>query len=90
VPAIEINEGLHYPAPKTLTLKRVADRVHHVDVDARIRAPRGPHADARLRSDARGRDGGVREELVEGIGMIEVARVRITDARRRALAHSCS
>jgi hypothetical protein len=28
--------------------------------------------------------------LVEGIGMIEVARVRITDAGRRALAHSCS
>src|SRR5215471_8156047 len=29
----------------------------------RLRAPRGPHADARLRADARGRDGGVREKL---------------------------
>jgi hypothetical protein len=35
-----------------------------VDVDARIRLSRGPHADARLRSDARGGDGGVREKLV--------------------------
>jgi hypothetical protein len=31
-----------------------------VDVDAALRLPRGPHTDARLRGDARGRDGGVR------------------------------
>jgi hypothetical protein len=35
--------------------------------------------DARLR----GRDGGVRQELAEEAGMIEVARARITDAGRR-------
>ena len=32
----------------------------------RARHERGPHADARLRGDARGRDGGVREELAAG------------------------
>ena len=41
-----------------------------VDVDARLRVPRRPHADARLRGDARGRDCGVREELVEGIDRV--------------------
>jgi hypothetical protein len=30
-----------------------------LDVDARFRAPRRPHANARLRADARGRDGGI-------------------------------
>ena len=34
-----------------------------MDVDAHFRLSRRPHADARLRGDARGRDGGVREEL---------------------------
>jgi hypothetical protein len=38
-----------------------------VDVDVSLRASRGPHAYARLRSDARGRDGGVREELAAGV-----------------------
>jgi hypothetical protein len=30
-----------------------------VDVDPDLLLPQGPHADARLRADARGRDGGV-------------------------------
>jgi hypothetical protein len=34
-----------------------------VDVDARLRAPQGPHADTRLCRNTRGRDGGVRQEL---------------------------
>ena len=34
-----------------------------VDVDARLRTPRGPHADAWLCRNARGRDGGVCKEL---------------------------
>src|SRR5262245_51520309 len=38
-----------------------------VDVDARLRAPRRSLADLRLRGDARGRDGGVREELAAGV-----------------------
>jgi hypothetical protein len=33
-----------------------------VAMDAGLRAVRGPHADAWLRADARGGDGGVREE----------------------------
>jgi len=41
-----------------------------VDVDARLRPARGPHADARLRGDTRGRDGNVREKLAEGVGMM--------------------
>jgi hypothetical protein len=39
-----------------------ADR-ESVNVDARLRVSRRSHADARLRGDARGRDGSVREEL---------------------------
>jgi hypothetical protein len=42
--------------------QRLAHR-NAVDVDAGLRAPRGPHADARLCRDAQGRDGGVREKL---------------------------
>jgi hypothetical protein len=38
-----------------------------VDVDARLWPARGPHTDARLRGDARGRNGGFREELAEGV-----------------------
>src|SRR5262249_39185913 len=34
-------------------------RTHPVDVDSSLLAPRRPHADSRLRSDARGCDGGV-------------------------------
>src|SRR5260370_7039149 len=37
-----------------------------VDVDARLRAPRGPHADTRLRGDPRRRDGRARQELAAG------------------------
>jgi len=36
-------------------------------VDASLRAPQGPHADARRRADARGGDGGVREELAAAL-----------------------
>src|SRR5262249_52570306 len=38
-----------------------------MDVDARIRLSRRPNADARLRGYARGRDGGVRQELATGV-----------------------
>src|SRR5262249_872859 len=37
-------------------------------VDARLRPPRGPHADLRLRGDAGGCEGGVGQELAAGIG----------------------
>src|SRR5215469_5622913 len=37
-------------------------------MDASLRPPRGLYADARLRADARGCDGGVRQELAAGIG----------------------
>ena len=36
-------------------------------VDPGLWLPRGSHADTRLRADARGCDGGVREELAAGI-----------------------
>jgi hypothetical protein len=36
-------------------------------VDAGLRTARRQRADARLRADARGRDGGVREELAKGV-----------------------
>jgi hypothetical protein len=38
-----------------------------VDVDARLWLAQGPHTDARLRCDARGRYDGIRQELAEGI-----------------------
>ena len=38
-----------------------------MDVDARVRLSRGPYADTRLRGDARGRDGSVRQELAAGV-----------------------
>src|SRR5262249_27432374 len=37
-------------------------------VDARLRPPRRPHANPRLRGDARGCDGSIRQELATGIG----------------------
>jgi len=45
---------------------RVARR-HALAVDARPWPPWGPNADARLRRDARGRHGGVRQELAAGV-----------------------
>jgi len=42
-----------------------------MDVDARVRIPREPHTDARLRADARGRDGGVRQELAAAVNAVE-------------------
>jgi hypothetical protein len=48
---------------------------------------RRPHLNRWLRIDARGGDGGVREELAR-VGMTEVARVRITEEGRKALAKS--
>jgi hypothetical protein len=43
-----------------------ADR-ESVVVDANIRLPRRPHADARQRADARGRYDGIRETLAAGV-----------------------
>src|SRR5258708_22524795 len=40
-----------------------------VDVDASVRASRRPHTNARLCSDPRGCDGGVRQKLAAGIGL---------------------
>ena len=40
--------------------RRRLTRRHAVDVDVALRLPRRPHADARLRADARGYDGSVR------------------------------
>ena len=44
----------------------VRDLGSPLGVDAGLWPARGPHADARLRVDARGRDGGVREESAKG------------------------
>src|SRR5215510_9896432 len=46
-----------------------------LDVDASLRAPRGTHADARLRGYARGCDGGIRQELATGIAAETRSRV---------------
>jgi len=56
--------------------------VDAVAVDAGFRAPQGPHADARLRVDARGCDGGIRKELAAGVryGQTEGERAQIPDS----------
>src|SRR6516162_9493662 len=48
-------------------MKGRVTRRHAVAVDAGLWLSRGPDANARLRADARGRDGGVREELAAGV-----------------------
>src|SRR5262249_60005398 len=55
-----------------------------VDVDARLWAPRRPHAGARLCRDARGSDGGIREELAAGI--LKALAARRLDRQRDRLA----
>src|SRR5262245_7218705 len=55
-------EMLQHPAFRNRRTRR-----HPVDVDSSLLAPRRPHADSRLRSDARGCDGGVRQELAAGV-----------------------
>src|SRR5215831_11049081 len=45
-----------------------------VDVDADLWPPRGPHADARPRADARGHDGGVRKRLAAAVFLRSGAR----------------
>src|SRR5262245_50922385 len=55
-------EMLQHPAFRNRRTRR-----HPVDVDSSLLAPRRPHADSRLRSDARGCDGGVRQELATRI-----------------------
>jgi hypothetical protein len=54
----------------TLIVKRGNDRTRDYDVLVDPRA-------ARLRADARGRDGGVREKLATKLGVHEVARLLI-------------
>ena len=46
-----------------------------MDVDARVRIPRGPHTDARLRCDARGRYGSLRQELAPRVKKKKARRV---------------
>jgi len=41
--------------------------------DAGLWPPRRPHADLRLRADARGCDGGVRQELAAGVVQLKPA-----------------
>jgi hypothetical protein len=50
------------PQPQSRESARRASR-NAVDVDAGLRPARRPHANLRLRDDARGRDGGIREVL---------------------------
>jgi hypothetical protein len=47
-----------------------------VAVDDGLRVPRRPHPNARLRADARGRDGGIRQELAAGIDACRAERPR--------------
>jgi hypothetical protein len=60
-----------------------------VDVDASLWAPRRPHANTRLPRDARGRDGGVRQELAEGMSQVRAPRPpQVADRRGPGLANA--
>jgi len=48
-------------------MKGRVTRRHAVAVAAGLWPAEGPHADRRLRADARGGDGGLREELAAGV-----------------------
>jgi hypothetical protein len=70
----------------------VAGRIFHaaaspVDVDPSVWAPRRPHTDPRLRGDARGRDGSVREKLGNGYGIVRRRHIRF---RRQTGEHLLS
>src|SRR5215813_12233782 len=47
-----------------------------VAVDPRLRATRRSHVDARLRADARGRDGGVRQGLAAAVAAMRMRELR--------------
>jgi hypothetical protein len=51
-----------------------------VDVDANLRTPSGSHPDLRLWGDARGGDGGIREELAARVVLTRGSEVRGTRA----------
>jgi len=67
-------------------MKAAAAPVGAVDVDARVRLSRGPHANARLRADARGRHGGVRKKLA--VGVVLRSGSPLSGASRKNIAHS--
>jgi hypothetical protein len=52
-----------------------------MDVDARLRPPRVPHDDPRLRGNTRSGDGGVREKLAAGIRAVAPASLQYTFQR---------
>src|SRR5262249_45130559 len=49
--------------------------------DAGLWPPRRPHADLRLRADARGCDGGVRQELAAGVVQLKPASLNVKTTR---------
>jgi hypothetical protein len=59
-------------------------------VDSGLWASRGPHADARLRADARGRDGGIREKLAAGMTPLLHAREQLSGRLARGIDSCCS
>src|SRR5262245_23227291 len=54
-----------------------------LDVDACLRAPPRPHADPRLCRDARGRHGGICEELAAGMNRFVMV-VTVSEARQES------
>src|SRR5262249_32393002 len=59
-------------------------RGHPVAVDAGLWPPRRPHANARLRGDARGRDGGFREVMATRVKRVTVVAGRAVHVDHRA------
>src|SRR5215510_13472553 len=67
------------PAAGTSQISSSAPFKGRSGVTLRLRPPRGPLAKARLRADARGRDGGVREELAAGVILVCAANCPIDE-----------
>jgi hypothetical protein len=55
-----------------------------MDVGARLRLPRGPHTNRRLRGKARGRNGGIRPDLAA-----DISRGEDKDEPERTGPHFC-
>jgi hypothetical protein len=53
------------------TLPRLSGAPERTRGRSRLQAPHGPHADVRLRGDARGRHDSIRQELAAGVRRLD-------------------
>jgi Tripartite tricarboxylate transporter family receptor len=69
VPATSLRRARRWRRGRPHHARRRSARGDAMAVDAGLRAPPGPEADPRLRGDARGRNGRIREKLAAGVNL---------------------